>query len=314
MNKSHSVGTAPRWAVPLFIIPAVLLASALALVGAKTVMASNGNQPAFNLGKSPFIIQTGTETVNNVSGISGDANSYEKNFARVGDGWRRTGDYPNGGQSFEACEDGQVVTLWIYAHNTINTKHNHLNVNNLDFQGTAIAHNARVQVEAATVDQGTYGNRHQATVHLNADNAAAVSDSVQIYCDSQEISLTTEGVQAPRIYTWANAPINRTKHQKAEQVFGAGYTLSNPDQVLGSGSKFGYDGNLPACRYYGAYIEVQFKVQLQQPEETPEETPEEIPDTGFGDGSVNPLYMALVIGAASIGGLGLRLVASRQRR
>ena len=324
MSKTRSVAVLSLAALTfiLMVLSAVWLEA-----GLQTAHAGRG--PQFNTGGKPFVIQRDRGgAVDNVAGTAGDADSYERNFLRLGDGWDVQGGYPGGGGRFEACDDGQVVTLWIYAHNTVATRHNHLVSNALDFKGAAVAKNTTVALEVAGLDDSVYKSEHRIRATIDADNARAVSDTAEIYCGDHEIALVSTGLARPTVHTWADESINRARHEKAQRVFGSAYGLSDPGDIFDGGSEVGYDGNLPACRYYAAYVQVQLKVvvatedpvQPAEPEDPaepvePVETPERISELGGTDREgLNAL--ALAAAGTALAGIAARhrLAAARARR
>ena len=238
--------------------------------------------PAFNSHNKAFPIarsNTSGDVANNVS----KGNGYETDFFRVGQGgtWNMSGDF--GGDSLEVCEDDQVVDLWIYAHNSVATRHNHnagLNyaVSDLTFTGDGVARNAQVKISSDSLNSDVYTNSHTLTSTLSADNASDAAQSVRIYCDDAEISIESTGLDLPTVKTWAaqnvkidhnNNPtstgINQNvKHQKAKEVFGSNYGIVHADQIFNTGALIGYNGNLPSCRYYAAYVKVQVRVTLKE--------------------------------------------------
>ena len=327
MNKTNSVA-----GLLLAILTLICLALSAIWLEANTQTAQAASGPQFNIGGKPFVIQRDQGgNINNVAGTAGDVDSYERNFLRLGDGWNVQGDYPGGGSRFEACEDGQIITLWVYAHNTIATRNNHLVTNDLDFKGAAIAHNTTVALEVTDLNDSVYKSEHQIQATIDADNATAVSDTAVIYCGDHEISLVSTGLAQPTIHTWANEFINRDRHQKAQEVFDSAYILSDPAAIFSGGSEFGYDGNLPACRYYAAYVQVQLKVVVEveepalpvEPEEpalpvepTPIETPEQISPLGGSDQTgLNDLAMVAAAGVGLSALVGRhKLAVARARR
>lgn len=302
-----------------FLVGMLVSATALAAVtlAAATAEAQTANGPKFNKGSlsgNAFIIVTPDgRRVNNVA--PGQNNQYEKDFVRIGNGWKRDGNYPDGGNRLEACQDGQKITLWIYAHNTVNAKNNHTDKKTdgkLDFKGTAIAKKATVRVDIADLnDKTVLKNKHTVTGILSAKNAVAVQDVAEIYCNDHKISIS-QGTLTPRIETWAGEATydnQAKKHAKAMQVFGSGYTLSDPDEVFGQGSEFGYDGNLPGCRYYAAYVQVELIVNVEPKE--PDEP--DLPRTGFSGESSLPKHLAIALAGTAVAVSG-RVIICRKRQ
>ena len=232
--------------------------------------------------------------------------------------------------SWKSVMTARLSTFGVYAHNTVSTRHNHVNEDVLDFRGTAIAKNTTVSIRSTHLSDGGYANRHNFTAVINADNATTKNDQAEIYCDDHRIKLVTTGVDTPEIYTWANEPVNRLRHERAVEVFGAGYSISNPGNIFtNAGSEIGYDGNLPACRYYAAYVKVQVKVVVE-PEQgastgslEPDVEPlsdvrvaptEDLPDTGLGSDSLNYGLIALVASVAVALTITQRAAIARMRR
>ena len=307
----------------------------LLIINSQAAQAASG--PDFNTAGKSFVIESdASDAINNVAGNSSQPDSFERNFLRLGDGWNRQGDYPGGGDRFEACQDGQIVTLWVYAHNTIHTRHNHKVAADLDFQGSAIAQNTTLALELDNLNQPVYKSEHQISAIINADNALAKEDTATIHCGDQEIALVSSGLNQPAIYSWSDESLNRVNHEKAQEVFNSGYILSNPNNIFSGGSKIGYDGNLPACRYYAAYIEIQLKVVLKPTEVIPEPEPESeadsvsalepqqppeatvpIPSLGSSDGNdlnFSLLGLLAITGVSIAGALGRHWSFVRSRR
>lgn len=322
MNNLKSV-TAFKITVNLiiFILATVALLVTFMLVNIGVAQAAQ--TPSFNKFARPFVIQSGEHgAINNVS--AGQNEAFEQDFLRAGDDWRVDGNYLNGGNRLEACEDGQVVNLWIYVHNAVHTSSNHNSVAALDFQGSGIAKNTTVKLSSNNLDQNIYTNTHTLNATINADNAASINDITEIYCDTHEIAVASTNVNIPAIHTYVNEPINRAKHEKAQQVFNSAYILSSPAQIFNQGSKIGYNGNLPACRYYAAYINVQLRIikkPLPQPE--PEIPPEEtiteteikaVPILGSTESpSASLMSIVLLIAISATLTRGLIVVRTKQR-
>ena len=259
--------------VSLIILVSIAFFAIAFFVLSNSNMASAGVGPKFNTAEKSFIIHTDNAgDVNNVEGISGQSGSYEQDFVRISREWRRDGDYfteAGAGNSLEICGDGDTFDVWLYVHNSVNIKHNHSSANTIDFKGSGVAKNATVQVDVDGLDKDTYTtNPYTITGIVDADNAGAQSDTVEVYCNEHAVAISTDGVDAPEIYTYAAVEYNEEKHEKAQEVFGSGYTLSTPDTIFTDGSKIGYDGNLPACRYYATYIKLQLKVVKKPPVNT----------------------------------------------
>ena len=312
MNYKQS-SIVPLLGTIIALVVVTSLIMSLLVMGAQTAKATEAApQPVFNQGRrngGAFIIRKpdGT-TVENVSGYDG---VFEENFVRVGSDWNLLGSYPKGGDTLEVCEN-KTVYLWVYAHNTVGSKYNHSDVKTtgeLDFQGTAVAKNTTVTLRIAQLDENVYQNQHTVTGTLDAKNAQASSDQALIYCDEKKIAITTAGTEEASIRTWANVATHDNqvkKNKKAVEAFGAEYGLQNADEIFASGASIGYDGNLPACRYYGGYIKVAVNVKLK-PEgdggsgggttEVETSTPVALPDTA-GDLRLTATWIVL---AAALG-------------
>ena len=259
--------TDSRLLVSLIILSIVAVAAFTVAISSNNSASHAAPGPSFNKIARSFSITTGNNGI--IDNVASSNNRYEQNFLRVGESWDRQGDYPNGGDNLEVCEDGKVVTLWVYAHNTILADYNHNNLDLWDFQGTAVAKNATVSLNVNNLNEDVYVASHSITATLNADNASTKRDTARIYCNDHPIALVSQGVSAPVSYSWANEPINRNEHERAKEVFGANHRLVNADQIFSQGSKIGYNGNLPACRYYAAYVKVELKV-VKEPAPAPE--------------------------------------------
>lgn len=270
MNKSKPLAGFSLW-VSLTIL--LVISAALAVIALSDSSAKAASGPSFNKVATSFDIQLdedrdGDGNNDVISNVASSNGQYEHNFVRVGSNWDMQGNYPNGGNNFEACEAGTTVTVWVYVHNTIVTSDNHLDEDMLDFQGTAIAKAAKVELGLQNQDNNAFSTSHTLTGTLSADNAASKSDTARVYCDDHKIGLT-QVAGSTQIHSWSNLSINRLRHQKAQQVFDSPYGILNPEDIFSGGSQVGYAGNLPACRYYAAYVQVELTVVLPEPELAP---------------------------------------------
>ena len=242
----------------------------------------------------------------NVSPGSGSA--YEGDFFRVGTEWTRDGSGMT--NSLATCDENQVINLWIYAHNGANFADNHsaplsgMTIaqlegqtvgSNFDFVSDGVLENTTFKINHAgqqALDTTSFANSHTLDLTLSADrrNGGTVSKSksITISCAEKKVALVTQSLETPSVVIWGEetqyANYN-ARHAKAVEVFGSAYTLTNPNQIYSaSGSEFGYDGNLPASRYYAAYIKVQLKVIHMEDPTTCEERGDcpggKIPPTG----------------------------------
>ena len=259
MNQSQSTTGCKVLASLIILSIAAIAAIAFASYTRSNVaQATLGDEPTFNRLAKNFAIQTDDQgTINNVSSSGG---RWERDFLRVGRDWNRQGDFPGNNNELEICEDGATFSLWGYVHNTRATSLNHNNQAALDFQGSAVANNTTVRITSDDLNQNTFANRHEFTLTVDADNATSQTDTVEIYCDGHAIKVVSTGVTTPRVHSWSSLAINKVNHDRAVEVFGADYSITNPDEIFTNGSQIGYDGHLPACRYYATYLEIELKV------------------------------------------------------
>ena len=242
-------------------------------------------------------LSDGGQSFNNVS--PGAGNAYEGDFFRVGTAWARDGS--GMGNSLQTCEEDQIINLWIYAHNGANFSDNHsaplseMTIAQLesqtvdsdfDFASNGVLENATVKINHAgqqSLDTTSFAHSHTLNLTLSADrrsgSTVSKSKSITISCANKEIALVTQSLETPSAVNWggetqyANYGI---RHLRAMQVFGSAYTLTDPGDIYtAAGSEFGFDGNVPASRYYAAYIKAQLKVKLMDPPPPVETTCEE---------------------------------------
>lgn len=304
---------------------AVTAGLAITLFAVKpTVVEAVTTTPVFNKGSrsgGPFMIQKPDGT--RVPNVSGHGQVYERNFVRVGNEWSMQGDYSNGGNRLEVCTDNAKVTLWVYVHNTVSSKYNHSDRKTngkLDFKGSAVAKNTKVAVAVPGLNDKVFRNEHVITGGISADNATTVEDTAVIYCDDRAIALKTTST-TPLIHTWANVATydNQVKkHRKAVEAFGSEYGLYDANQIFANGSKVGYNGNLPSCRYYGAYVQIELTVVhkvKEKPQEDPAELPAEAPALGIVDGVSDGWLLGLIVATTvGIGATVSRLAYARRRQ
>lgn len=165
-------------------------------------------------------------TYKDVQGI-GD----ESDFIRIGtDG--------SGGNTIEACQDGQVVDFWIYIHNGASAYNNGTN-----FDGPAVAHNTTLKVNLA---QNQYGNNHAVTAVIDSNETTPISDDATITCGGEEVALEYVGVSG----------FNTTDTSGNYKMTG--------DPI--NGASIGYPGGVvPGCWEYRARVNIQVKIKKQQP-------------------------------------------------
>ena len=169
---------------------------------------------------------------------------------------------------------------------------------NFDFANDGVLENANVKIHHAgqeALDTSYFANSHTLSLTLSAERRSggtiSKSESITIACADEKVALVLESLETPSVSIWAAetqyANYN-ARHKRAETVFGAAYTLTSPpppDILYCRRSEFGYNGNLPASRYYAAYIKAQLRVvPMEEPPPTCEDRgncPEsKIPDTG----------------------------------
>ena len=331
MNKLKSV-TDFRLTISLIILSIATIATFVIAISVNNSPAHAASGPVFNKLAQEFPIVT--DKYGTVENVSSSGGLYEHNFVRVGEDWKRRGNYVNGGNNLEVCEDGKVINVWVYAHNTISTKYNHNNPALLDFQGPAVAKNATVSLNVDNLNGSVYATSHSITGTVSADNASSKSDAARVYCNDRKIRLVSEDMPDARVASWSNESINRNRHDRAKAVFNADYGIINAGNIFGSGAKVGYNGNLPACRYYAAYVKVQLKV-IVEPEEvkpipepiiptgsvepTPVPPPEvpvtpEVPNTGSVSDTLSYSLIGLVAGLALTVAFTQRAMIARARR
>ena len=306
---------------------AVLSVSAIAAfafaiyAGSSVSQAAPGNGPAFNALAKKFEIKTDQGTVGNVASSNG---RWEKDFFRIGSEWNRQGDFPGGGNRIEVCDDNAAFALWGYVHNTRPVSLNHKNEGALDFRGPAVARNTTVTITSPDLDKNSFANKHEITLTVAADNAATRTDTVEVYCDKHAIKIVS-GSAVPKIRSWSAESVNKVRHDRAAEVFGADYSITDPEKIFTDGSRIGYAGHLPACRYYAAYLEVELKVVVGSvpaptgsigPETGPQtEVRPAIPRLGFGQSDgLNYGLVALIAGSTVALILTQRAAVARARR
>ncbi len=174
-----------------------------------------------------FAAAQGPDVVfNNGSGVAGVGE--EKNFLRIGDA--------NGGNTTEACNEGQTVDLWFYVHNTNPTE---LNGPNND--GIGVARNTKVDL---SFKNSGFLNSQEVDASVKADNSALAEDNAFITCQGQAISLE---YVSQSLFT--NAPAGAVP-----------YTLTG--NIMDKAT-LGYNGVVPGCFDFRAFITVKVKVHLK---------------------------------------------------
>lgn len=208
------------------------------------------------------------------------------------------------GNSMEVCEDGSVVDLWFYIHNSTAAVAN----GGASLNGPGVADKTVVRLD---VDQTAKAQSHTVSAVINAAEINPVSDGVTITCADQKIKLTYKKVS----HFGHRAP--------ALQGFG-NFSLKNTDNIATTGSALGYStdsrsGIVPGCWEYRARINIQLQVEVVEdtpedlPEEDPEELPEDMPDFGITDGHTLPALLALGLLTAVSATYGHRAYSARRQ-
>jgi hypothetical protein len=156
----------------------------------------------------------------------------ETDFLRINDA--------NGGNTAEACTNGQTVDLWFYVHNTNPTV-----LNGAKYDGIGVAKNAVVDIDFGS----DYSKTHPVTAKVTADNAAISTDGVTINCGTKEVKLEY---------------VSQSLTQDANAPAGVNYTMTGN---IMNGAKIGYNNGsenvFPGCFEYRAYIKVRVKVTVK---------------------------------------------------
>lgn len=182
----------------------------------------------------------------------------ESDFLRLG----QSGEL---GNTLEACEDGQLIDLWFYVHNSTAES-----ANGADFDGPGVATNTVISLN---VDEDAQARSHSVVASIDSDQTNPLSDSVTITCADKDVQLvyktvTHFGTTAPALTNLGN--------------------FSLVGDITG-GASLGYQGGetkgvVPACWQYRARLNVQIQVvevvEEEEEEETPTiaEEPEEVPE------------------------------------
>lgn len=314
-------------------LSACLLLLTLAFSQTLTALTAGLNQHS---GKA-YPINDGSTQFNNVAPGEGDA--YEGDFFRVGNTWTRDGS--GMGSTLEVCDENQPFDLWVYAHNGANFRDNHTGAlsdktiaqleaetvdNDFNFAADGVLKNVRVQIRhsgQSQLDSSIFANSHTLEAILIAEHrsggSVAKAETLTITCSTDKIALTAQGSETPSVFTWGaetSYANYKARHDKAEAVFGAGYSLSSPGDIFAAnGTAFGFDGWVPASRYYAAHIKAQLKPVK---ETTPppcvgkecQQGDTSIPDTGIGASNLSHI-LTLSIGAAGLAFYGHRAISRR---
>ncbi|MCA9349259.1 hypothetical protein KC878_03945 [Candidatus Saccharibacteria bacterium] len=159
----------------------------------------------------------------------------ESNFVRIND--------MQGGDTSEACTNGDKVNVWMYLHNGSEAA---FNGDNRDGEGVAVGTTLKVNA-----DLNTNSKSHTITGVISANNADSVSDTVTITCGDHEVKLKYNGVVSFKTTnTEGGYGIN------GDPINGAYIGFTDGDR----------QGVVPGCWDYRASVVVQFEV-VEEPQE-----------------------------------------------
>lgn len=248
------------------VLSTLAVTAVTSVIGFSAVTAQSAITPHFN-------------TYNDVDGIGS-----ESDFLRIGvDG--------SGGNTIEACEDGQVIDLWFYVHNGAASS-----LNEADLSGEGVARNTVVDLDI---------NNTTVKARITADNAAKVTDTISVTCGDGDISLEYVGLSDFATTAVTDATLGE-------------YKLRGDGNLM-NGEQIGYTGGVvPGCWEYRGRINAQVKV-VRAVEETPVVTPaptatpavqpdvvaKTLPKTGAGS------VVALFASVTSVAGLAYNRLAGR---
>jgi hypothetical protein len=240
------------------------------ITGAATVLATS----AMLLGMSGSVFadcfqynQNGFQTsstpvFNNICGVPGVGN--ESDFVRIRQDVSGNDTNNNNNPAYTTgtltsqCSSGTKYDVWNYLHNDAYSQ------DNSNGTGSAVAHNV---VSTMTAPVGTKGTSFMFSDQVIASNAASVSDSANLNCSGNNVSLslvpgTVNIFSAPYGSAWKNLP---------------DATINNPLQ-LGS-PNFG-SGTMWGCWEYRMVVVYQVTVtSVTTPPTTPPSTPPSTPPT-----------------------------------
>lgn len=179
--------------------------------------------------------QAPTVRFNNANGVSGGIGS-ESDFLRINNA--------TGGNTAEACTNGQEINLWFYVHNTNPSFSN--GTNNM---GIGVATGTFVDLDIS--NQSSFEATKTLTGKVGASNAHTTTDTATITCGSENIKVEyVSQSMAHNAPAW-NSPFALT-----------GNIMNN--------ASLGYDGGVvPGCWEYRAYITVTVRVVTEPPAPEP---------------------------------------------
>ena len=238
------------------------------------------------------------------------------------------GNYSGGGNALEVCSE-QTVYIWVYAHNTVSSKHNHSDkktTGKLDFKGNAVS---KIQPPPLTLLDLTnlfteIGTQLQGRLMPLTPKLFPIKPS---FTATAKKSPLVQKMYPPQPFklglTSQLTTTKTTKNIKAVEAFGSQYGISKSNKIFSSGALIGYNGNLPSCRYYAAYVQVAVKIQVKQAEVVEEEppaepvgaVPTEVTDTGIDSGLGNSwMLFAISATTATFVATYLRFAYARRRQ
>ena len=216
------------------------------------------------------------------------------------------------GNSIEVCEDGQLVDLWFYVHNSTAAS-----ANGTDFDGPGVATGTVVDLD---VDQDSVARSHSVVASIDSDQTNPITDSVTVTCADKDIQLvykavTYFGTTAPALTDFGNFSL------VGELIDGASLGYQEGDRG---------EGVVPGCWQYRARLNIQLQVlevedeeeevieeeedeaeEEEAEEEEAEEEEEIISETGGGQ-AITPALAMLVLSASVLAAWGHRAVFARR--
>ena len=238
----------------------------------------------------------------------------EKDFLR----WGERG---KAGDTFETCQDGKVIDLYFYVHNSAPKETNNIKqegeagYNATTFDGPGVARNTKVRVDVPTAQAA---KSHTLSATISADNATSVVDTATIKCDNGK-KITLE----PMFDSVGVSLVRNTVQYKNQP----GEAPESPEDFkisgdLSKGAPVGYLGGLvPGCWKYSFRV-VNAKVKVSVYEEPQQQDPPVVqppatqdppvkdgPDTGVAGAS-----LALAAVGSVAAGVSHRVVLARRAR
>ena len=209
------------------------------------------------------------------------------------------------GNSIEVCEDGQLVDLWFYVHNSTAAS-----TNGTDFDGPGVATGTVVDLD---VNEDSVARSHSVVASIDSDQTNPITDSVTITCADKDIQLvykavTHFGTTAPALTDFGNFSL------VGELIDGASLGYQQGDRG---------EGVVPGCWQYRARLNIQLQVVeveevVEEEETTEEEVVEEeeeeeiISETG-GSQVITPALAMLILSASVLAAWGHRAVFARRK-